>query len=163
MTGASITQPARVRRDRTAIRRSNPSRPVRLAVSDGLIHNETSVFDYGCGHGDDLRYLSSLGIACAGWDPVFATQESPTEADLVNLGYVVNVIEDSTERVRVLRDAWSLARRLLIVAARLSLEADLPSRLNCFADGFLTTRGTFQKLFEQHDADQLMGPGRRPE
>jgi DNA phosphorothioation-associated putative methyltransferase len=69
----------------------------------------------------------------------------------VNLGYVINVIEEPTERLHVLRDAWSLARRLLIVAARLSLEAELPSRPNCFSDGFLTSHGTFQKLFEQQE------------
>jgi len=143
--------PRAVQRERTAIRRVSPSRPIRVAVADGVVSIDTSVFDYGCGHGADLRYLESMGIACSGWDPVFAANADRVEADVVNLGYVVNVIEDPHERVEVLRQAWALARRLLIVAARLSLEADLPSRPNWFSDGFLTARGTFQKLFEQQE------------
>jgi DNA phosphorothioation-associated putative methyltransferase len=127
------------------------SRPLRIAIEDTLINQGTTVFDYGCGHGDDLRYLRSHGVECSGWDPVFASHCPRTEADVVNLGYVVNVIEDPAERVLALKQAWALARRLLVVAGRLSLEAELPIRPNCFADGFLTARGTFQKLFEQRE------------
>ena len=39
---------------------------------------------------------------------------------VVNLGYVVNVIEDLAERRDTLRRAWQLAGRVLIVGARLS-------------------------------------------
>jgi len=35
----------------------------------------------------------------------------------VNLGYVLNVIEDPQERLAALRRAWDLSRRLLAVAA----------------------------------------------
>ena len=38
-------------------------------------------------------------------------------ADVVNLGYVLNVIEDPAERQETLASAWSLARRLLVVSA----------------------------------------------
>src|SRR5713101_3600608 len=62
----------RVRRERTALRRTGLSRPIRVALEDGIINPQKLVFDYGCGHGDDLRYLSSLGISCSGWDPAFA-------------------------------------------------------------------------------------------
>ena len=105
---------------------------MRLALADGLINADTAVFDYGCGHGADLRYLEDLGIGCAGWDPVFAPTTAPREADIVNLGYVINVIEEPNERLHVLKEAWRLARRLLIVAARLSLEAELPASPSCF-------------------------------
>src|SRR5262245_51696416 len=36
-------------RYKTAIGRSTLSRPVKLALADGLIDSETSLFDYGCG------------------------------------------------------------------------------------------------------------------
>lgn len=58
LSGAGV-----VRRDRTAIKRYDASRPVRLALADGLISAETSVFDYGCGHGDDLRYLKAFRLS----------------------------------------------------------------------------------------------------
>jgi hypothetical protein len=42
--------------------------------------------------------------------PVYAPNGARREADVVNLGYVVNVMEDPSERREVLRRAWSLAR-----------------------------------------------------
>lgn len=100
-----------VARHRTAIKRRDLSRPIRIARDDGLIHPAVSVFDYGCGHGDDMRRLADLGIACHGWDPVYRPESGRVRADVVNLGYVVNVIENPEERVAALREAWSLTER----------------------------------------------------
>jgi hypothetical protein len=50
---------APIARHRTAIGRPELSRPLRLALQDGLLTAETSVFDYGCGRGDDLQRLRS--------------------------------------------------------------------------------------------------------
>jgi DNA phosphorothioation-associated putative methyltransferase len=69
---------------------------------------------------------------------------------VVNLGYVVNVIEDAKERTETLREAFRLCRRLLIVSARLSFEARA-TRAEEFGDGLLTRRGTFQKFFAQDE------------
>jgi DNA phosphorothioation-associated putative methyltransferase len=113
-----------VARHRTAINRTELSRPVRLALEDGLITRETSVFDYGCGRGDDVRLLRSRGMRCEGWDPAYSPQNGRTPADVVNLGYVVNVIENPTERATALRNAWALARKLLVVSARLTVEVN---------------------------------------
>src|SRR5262245_11844892 len=77
-----------VPRYRTALTRDSLSRPIKLAVEDGVLHTGTQVFDYGCGRGDDLRILSSQGIVCAGWDPAFSGSSERREADIVNLGYV---------------------------------------------------------------------------
>src|SRR5437867_11841263 len=101
-------------RHRTAIRRSEPSRPIRLAIRDNLITTESTVFDYGCGHGDDIRHLRRMGIQGFGWDPAHSPLSQRKLADVVNLGYVVNVIERATERVQVLKEAWSLAQKVLI-------------------------------------------------
>jgi hypothetical protein len=36
----------------------------------------------------------------------------------VNLGYVINVVEDRAERAGTWKQAWDLARRLLVVSAQ---------------------------------------------
>ena len=141
-----------VRRDRTALRRPDLSRPIRLTLEDGLISEDTSVFDYGCGYSDDVRRLRQKGILCSGWDPAHNLQEPLTEADVVNLGYVVNVIEDPAEREEVLHQSWELAQQLLIVSAQLVHED--PGELVPHNDGVLTARNTFQKYFEQHELRQ---------
>ena len=123
---------------------------MRLALEDGLITPNTQVFDYGCGRGDDLRYLRSHDIRCAGWDPVHCPEGERTSADVVNLGYVVNVIEDPHERVVALKNAWTLAQRVLIVAARLAYEEGNGSH-SLYGDGWLSRRGTFQKFYQQHE------------
>lgn len=140
-----------VERGRTAITRTGLSKPLSMAIAGGLLPAGTSVFDYGCGLGDDVRRLGTLGYAAAGWDPAHAAASPRREADVVNLGYVVNVIEDPQERVAALRSAWQLARRMLIVAARPDWEARYV-RGSRHGDGVLTTKGTFQKFFTQ---DQL--------
>ena len=136
-----------VARHKTALTRSALSRPMALAVADGLVPVGGSVFDYGCGKGDDLRNLRTLGYAVAGWDPAHRPHAERTPADLVNLGYVLNVIERPAERAATLRAAWALAEQVLVVAARMTWDArDLTGRP--MGDGLLTRTGTFQKFFE---------------
>ena len=137
-------------RGRTAIHRPTLSRPIQAALDDGVITKQTRVFDYGCGYGDDLRRLSRIRVACEGWDPIHRPAGLLAPADVVNLGFVVNVIERAAERVDTLRHAWSLAQRVLIVSARLSFEARETSASPC-NDGWLTGAGTFQKYYEQQE------------
>ena len=92
--------------------------------------------------------LADQGIACDGWDPAFRPASPKLPADVVNLGFVLNVIEDVEERTEALRQAWDLARRLLIVAAQVK-EAGRGQVSSPFGDGVLTGRGTFQKFFGQ--------------
>ncbi len=56
-------------RHKTALTRYELSRPVSLAVGHGVIDKETRVFDYGCGLGFDVRFLSDQGYDIQGWDP----------------------------------------------------------------------------------------------
>ena len=140
----------RTRADRTAISRTSLSRPVGLAVDDGLIRQDRTFFDYGCGRGDDLLRLHKKGIRVSGWDPAFFPDEERKPADVVNLGYVVNVIEDPDERVVVLAAAWDLARKVLIVAARLDWEAT-DAAVDFQGDGIVTGKRTFQKFYTQEE------------
>ena len=52
--------------------RTSLSRPVSLALADGVLRVGLSMFDYGCGRGSDVRLLSALGYVADGWDPAFA-------------------------------------------------------------------------------------------
>jgi len=145
----------RIARHRTAIHRHRVSRPVRLALDDQVIAEERSVFDFGCGHGDDLRFLKKIGVSCSGWDPVHRPNVERTPADVVNIGYVLNVIENVAERARTLQDAWNLAQCVLVVAARLELEGP-GGHDKTFADGYVTRLGTFQKYYQQHELRQFI-------
>ena len=135
-------------RHKTAICRANLSRPMKSGLADGMINSSSSVFDYGCGHGQDIELLTAQGVACNGWDPAFRPDSSRHPADIVNLGFVLNVIEDVAERATALRQAWGLARRLLIVATQVK-EAGRGQSQVAFGDGVLTGLGTFQKFFTQ--------------
>lgn len=112
-----------VARHKTAMSRSALSRPLATALRDEILRPTDSVFDYGCGRGDDLRHLAALGFSADGWDPTHRPRGQRRQADVVNLGYVVNVIERPDERAETLRRAWNLARDVLIVSSRLSWEA----------------------------------------
>jgi DNA phosphorothioation-associated putative methyltransferase len=150
-----------VRREKTAIVRYQYSRPIMLALSHSLIAPGTTVFDYGCGRGEDLRYLQSVGIDSAGWDPHFSPDTAIEPADLVNLGYVLNVIEDPEERRKTLQRAYDLAKRVLMVAVRVDRSLEAAAQ---FSDGVLTQIGSFQKLYSQGEFKEYLQDvlGKRP-
>lgn len=115
---------------------------------DGIITKGTSVFDYGCGLGADIRYLRSRRIRADGWDPHHRSKQKIVTADVINLVYVLNVIENIRERDETLVRAFVLARRVLIVAVRTAATLDEAEQ---FADGVITRRGTFQKVYAQSE------------
>ena len=135
---------------KTAIQRCSLSRPVALALEDGLLSKDTTFFDYGCGRGGDLLRLHKMRVRVSGWDPAFFPEEERNQADVVNLGYVVNVIEDPAERTVALCAAWELAEKLLIVSARLEWEARTTAG-DFQGDGIVTRKRTFQKFFSQDE------------
>ncbi|TKB88007.1 MAG: DNA phosphorothioation-associated putative methyltransferase, partial [Nitrospira sp.] len=166
-TEPALIGSALIQRHLTALTRSSMSAPVQLLLRHGLVPPGATVFDYGCGRGGDVAELTSTGIAANGWDPHFATDRPIFEADVVNLGFVVNVIEDPAERVDALHKAFKLARTVLSVGVML-YGSDPPGRP--FRDGFITSRNTFQKYFTQaefkdwveqvlHQEAFMVGPG----
>lgn len=138
-------------RHKTALHRKNMSKPVRLAFEDGLLSASSTFLDYGCGHGEDVRQLREFGVLARGWDPAFKADGDRSPAEIVNLGYVVNVIESPEERASVLKETWRLAERLLIVSVRSTLEDGPDEGAITFGDGCLTRIGSFQKFFDQHE------------
>ena len=116
----------------------------------GFLDGERTLFDYGCGRGDDLRLLQTMGIQANGWDPVFRPREKRRAADIVNLGFVLNVIEDANERRETLQSAFSLARRALVVSVMLGYQSKR-AQFAAFQDGVRTQRNTFQKYYAQDE------------
>ncbi len=136
-------------RQKTAISRTDYSRPIKLALSDGLIGPQATVLDFGCGRGDDVRHLGLNSFQAKGWDPAHRAEGELESAEVVNLGYVVNVIDDTEERAQCLIRAWSFAERALIVSARLTSETPELTSVAPYGDGFVTSIPTFQKFYEQ--------------
>lgn len=137
-----------VARHKTALTRTALSRPLATAMADNLVTPPTTLFDYGSGKGDDIRHLRALGYQIDGWDPTHRPNVDRRSADVVNLGYVINVIEHPAERAHALRSAWTLTEIVLVVSARMRWDSrDLIGRP--LGDGLVTRTGTFQKFYEQ--------------
>ncbi len=146
----SLESYVEIERHRAAIVRTDLSRPVRLAIEWAIINKDTTFFDYGCGHGGDVQRVANLGYSSAGWDPYYYPDIPPIPADVVNLGFVLNVIEDPEERRQALCQAWELTRKVLIVAAQVLINAPSKAQL-AYGDGIVTSRNTFQKYYEQEE------------
>lgn len=144
-----------IRRDRTALARAELSKPVKLLLEFGKLQKGDALFDYGCGQGGDIRALGEMGYSARGWDPTHAPNEERCAAEVVNLGFVLNVIEEPAERIDVLLAAWKLTRRLLVVST-LVRGQEAYADVQVFGDGLLTRRHTFQKYFEPAEIQSLI-------
>lgn len=141
----------KIERHRAAIARHDLSRPMKLALEAGLLHPETTFFDYGCGYGGDVERIAKQGYVSHGWDPYYAPDEELHTADVVNLGYVINVIEDPQERREALQKAWELTREVLVVSAQVLVRDRNDDGQLAYGDGIVTRRRTFQKYYEQEE------------
>lgn len=139
-----------IERHKAAIVRSVHSKPVRLALEAELFQPDSTFFDYGCGRGIDIEYIAKQGFESNGWDPYFSPETPHISADIVNLGYVINVIEDTAERRQALLNAWNLTQKVLIVSAQVLIENQIYGFI-AYGDGVITSRNTFQKYYEQEE------------
>ena len=137
-----------VERYRTALQRHELSQPIQALAKSGFLDGDYSVLDYGCGRGDDVTELSEHGLEVSGWDPNFYPDGELLNSDIVNLGFVLNVIEDKDERDETLKKAWGFADKLLIVSIMIANDEYI-SRFTPYRDGVITKRKTFQKYYTQ--------------
>ncbi len=144
-----------VARHRTAIVRRDLSQPMRLMMRFGVVTPGRSLFDYGCGQGEDVEALVSQGFDAFGWDPHHAAKGHRKPADVVNLGFVLNVIEDPRERAETLKAAWGFANRALCVAVMVQGHGQTANQ-KPHGDGYLTSRGTFQRYYTQQDLREFV-------
>jgi len=140
----------KIQRHLTAIDRNKLSNPMQIVARHNYLNGEMSVLDYGCGKGDDVRELEAHGIDVSGWDPVHNPEGLLIESDIVNLGFVLNVIEDKEERDEVLRRAWTYTNKFLIVSVMIAGEAHI-RQFQPYRDGVVTSRNTFQKYYTQSE------------
>lgn len=132
----------------TALSRNTCSAPIQQLLRHRLLQDGRSFFDFGCGRGDDIAALRQAGFEANGWDPHYASDAPKISTDVVNIGFVINVIDDPAERVEALHSAYSLCRKVLSIAVMLHGSAP-PGKP--YRDGVLTSRNTFQKYFSQSE------------
>jgi DNA phosphorothioation-associated putative methyltransferase len=135
-------------RHKTAIDRNKLSAPMQILARHNYLNGDYSVLDYGCGKGDDVRELEAHGLNVSGWDPVHNPEGQLLASDIVNLGFVLNVIEEQIEREETLHRAFSYADKLLIVSVMIGGES-LIAQFQPYKDGIVTSRNTFQKYYSQ--------------
>jgi DNA phosphorothioation-associated putative methyltransferase len=145
---------APILRHLTALSRNFLSAPVQALLRHDLLNVGRTFFDFGCGRGDDIEAVRTLGINAAGWDPHFRANEAREPADVVNIGFVINVIEDIGERIEALQRAYDLAKGALSIAAM--LWSSTVNKGRPYGDGYLTSRNTFQKYFSQGELQNFI-------
>lgn len=145
---------------RTAIKRSGkPPAPVIDMLKHGMLHGK--ILDFGCGHGDAVRFLRDHGLMVDGFDPHagFGFPMPDGQFDIVYSTYVVNVIEDPQARLGAVAVAWEKVRRggRLIVIARSDVEKSAKGKnWKRVGDGYCTPMGTFQKQFSTGEVIDLL-------
>ncbi|MBE9165169.1 DNA phosphorothioation-associated putative methyltransferase [Tychonema sp. LEGE 06208] len=140
----------KIERHKAAMVRNSVSKPVRLVLESDLFVDGMTFFDYGCGYGGDVKYIAGEGYVAAGWDPYYQPETPRICADIVNVGYVINVIESLGERREALLNAWDLTKNLLVVAAQVLIDDGDRGQI-AYGDGVITSRNTFQKYYEQQE------------
>lgn len=141
-------QAAQIQRHLTAINRDRLSAPFQKLAKYGYLNGDYSIQDYGCGLGDDVRELEANGLDINAWDPVHKPEGQKVQSDIVNLGFVLNVIEDYSEREQTLKQAYALCDKLLLVSVML-INATVFEQFKPYKDGVITKRNTFQKYYSQ--------------
>lgn len=140
----------------TAISRTKPSFPLRLALRKKLIHGRA--FDWGCGKGQDILFLRKLGFECEGWDPYYKKDTSPEifpkgYFHWVQCIYVLNTIPSQSVREQIISKIFEFlpSGGHLYIAVREFSEIEKQAKKNKWSkylDGWITKRGTFQKGFK---------------
>lgn len=144
-------------RHRTALKRKKLSSCMGALVDSSLVTNNSEIFDYGCGRGDDVSILAQNNFEkVSGWDPYFAKDNAiPKKSEFVSLSFVLNVIEDADERHSVLKKAFKIASKALVFSVMLEHQNTLQFAYP-FNDGYLTSINTFQKYYSAPEIEAVV-------
>ena len=122
----------------------------------GVVDQGRTVFDYGCGQGartstrwrpKDSRPSAGIPIT-----PPRGPARPPMWSTSVLCSTSSRILR---ERIETLKAAWGFAKRSLCVSVMLRGKT-LDRRTRPFRDGYVTSRGTFQKYFEQQELRSLV-------
>lgn len=91
----------------TAKKRDKRSYPMYWLHKNGHINGE--VLDFGCGHGEDIKFLDLLGFDVTGYDKYYENNYPNKKFDTITCIYVLNVM-DSLEQSQVLMSVSELLK-----------------------------------------------------
>lgn len=142
-----------IKRHLTALNRKEFSRPVQHSLKRGIINPRTTVLDYGCGKGADVRILTQNKYIATGYDPYYFKKKPKRNCkfNIVMLTYVNNTIEDEKERIDVIKDAISYATDWFIISSRYKSPGYPKNTWKVYNDGYITSRQTFQKFYTESE------------
>lgn len=143
--------------EKTAMSRTTGSLIARRLVELGALKNlaVSTILDFGCGRGADVKYYQDQGLKASGFDPYepFGWHQMPEcRFDLVTVVFVLNVLSTYIERLVAIEAAAAKVRNggYLAIACRSPEAIDREAaakRWPKFNDGYWSssTRKTFQK------------------
>ena len=85
-----MTNPLNLNSHLTAKQRDTPSLPIRRLHERGLLQGR--VLDYGCGYGQDVRFMQAKGYDAYGYDPHYFADSQLGTFDIIVCFYVLNVL-----------------------------------------------------------------------
>jgi DNA phosphorothioation-associated putative methyltransferase len=153
MTRTNLEQ-LTIPRHKAALKRTQLSLPMAATIDAGILLPHHTHLDYGCGRGDDVRFLQAMGFNSRGYDPYYFPRTLKTSADVVTLLYVLSTIENPSIRCEVLICAYQLTRQTLVVSAITGRSANHPGIT--YNDGIITKWGTFEKRYAHTELKHLI-------
>lgn len=151
---------------KTAMTRVRPSSVAQILVKDKILNKNHKIFDWGCGKGRDIGYFKDSGFTCEGWDPVhrpkFPPNSYPKHAfNWVNCAFILNVIPGEHRRKALLEAVYNFlpasGHISIAVRDREEIERNRKTTWTSYEDGWITSKGTFQKGFDPTELAQLIG------
>jgi DNA phosphorothioation-associated putative methyltransferase len=107
---------------KTAIKRKTLSSPLNYLIKEGKVTKNHWILDYGCGRGDDMRWLKSNKYDVRGWDPTWYKNDSYRNRsyDVVLCTYVLNVVNATTRKniIKRLKDLTNRHGKVYITVRR---------------------------------------------
>jgi len=141
-------------RHKAALKRRELSLPMAATVDAGILLPHHTHLDYGCGRGDDVRFLQAMGFRSRGYDPYYFPRTLKKAVDVVTLVYVLSTIEVPMLRCQVLISAYQLARETLVVSAITGRSRNHAGI--AYNDGVITRWGTFEKCYSHTELKHLI-------
>jgi hypothetical protein len=140
-------------RHKAALKRRELSLPMAATIDAGILLPHHAHLDYGCGRGDDVRFLKAMGFCSRGYDSYYFPRTKKA-ADVVTLIYVLSTIEIPMVRCEALISAYGLARQTLVVSAITGRSRNHAGI--AYNDGVITRWGTFEKCYSHTELKHLI-------